>query len=872
MRSLAPRIAALLLAAAAAGSAQTPSPTPTRTATTPSPTPTPTATVNPTPVPTLPPTTVPVGVLHPTQNTAAIDGVRLQVQPDGSVWFLESTADIIAVLKDGVMTQWKLRAGTTTDPIGSTPVDFQIDGTNVWFIESGESTIPAGTSVFAKLDTSTNELTEWVLPLSIPATFLREPDGNVWIPQTAAAMEHVNLSTYEVVDYKSIKTYAYADTVVGPDGAFWSADFGDNRIVRWVPGAGTESSWEFFPLASGRLNPAQVGFDEKGFLWIAQLDANRMDRFDPPSGTLLSYTGISAPIHFDINQGQIYVTSAGAAQVTVIDPNIAPPAFSQTLTMETLEVKPLTNAHSAYPLNLIPRIIVPTTFTSAPAPITSEQITVTNPARGLQSFVFPSTNSFGITVDGGRMWVGTTGNLVEINPQAVGGPSDQAVPVATTLAGPSDSKIQIDLTISNLGTAPILGEALYLYSPGSSALRAPFTIAAGASSLLSDIIGNIAGTATLLNGPVRLRSTSGDATKLLAAVRSTRVLPNGGTFGYLIPATAAGGSLGDGSAATIFTADLDSEVSILNLYALDDTVATLTLAAPDGTVRGTRDVRLAKNASVEFNPAASAFGATPESGDVVRVAVTHGSLQAAVTVLDLGTFDVLPSLPVTATTDAIIPNAGSVVGGGDKSFITDLLLSNPNSGSSAAVDVTFYPLGTADTPTTVSITLPPLTSQAIQNFLPALFGVSSGQGALFVTSNVPVASAVRMVTEYSFGDYGTFAGAIDGSRGIGSDLPVAMIGLPQTATRRTNLVFFNRGFPGTLTVTGFKADGTQAGQTAITLSDHEAGRLNSVFANFGITNQPAGRITISVTPGMEVFAWTAAIDGITGDLDISAPP
>jgi streptogramin lyase len=43
-------------------------------------------------------TTIPAGVQFPTQNSARVNGVNIQVTPDGAVWFLESSADIIARL------------------------------------------------------------------------------------------------------------------------------------------------------------------------------------------------------------------------------------------------------------------------------------------------------------------------------------------------------------------------------------------------------------------------------------------------------------------------------------------------------------------------------------------------------------------------------------------------------------------------------------------------------------------------------------------------------------------------------------------------------------------------------------------------------
>ena len=36
----------------------------------------------------------------------------------------------------------------------------------------------------------------------------------------------------------------------------------------------------------------------------------------------------------------------------------------------------------------------------------------------------------------------------------------------------------------------------------------------------------------------------------------------------------------------------------------------------------------------------------------------------------------------------------------------------------------------------------------------------------------------------------------------------------------------------------------------------------------GVTNQAAGRIRVDVPAGMNVYAWTARIDGLSGDLEI----
>ena len=116
-------------------------------------------------------TTVPAGTLLAMENSKAVSGVRIQTQPDGTVWFLVPSNDrIVQLQSDGVtMKQWQIREDKD---IGANPVDFKIDGNIVWFIENGESLIDAGHSVFGRLDTTTGQLREWIVPGSAPGRLL----------------------------------------------------------------------------------------------------------------------------------------------------------------------------------------------------------------------------------------------------------------------------------------------------------------------------------------------------------------------------------------------------------------------------------------------------------------------------------------------------------------------------------------------------------------------------------------------------------------------------------------------------------------------------------------------------------------------------
>ncbi len=323
--------------------------------------------------------------------------------------------------------------------------------------------------------------------------------------------------------------------------------------------------------------------------------------------------------------------------------------------------------------------------------------------------------------------------------------------------------------------------------------------------------------------------------------------------------------------ALLFTGARDTEASILGLYTMVGATGELTLAAPDGTVRGTRSFTLAINTREEFNPVAAAFGVDPEPGDVVRVTVSTGSLQPYVNVLDLGTYDVAAFVPVQPLSDAIVPSAGVLVGANATSFVTDLFLSNPDPDTSCAVTVTYYPLYGPPTPLQQTVTLAPLETQAIENVLLALYGLTSGQGSLFLSSTLPVAAGVRVRRAHRRRGLRRVRARRSTAPRASPTRSGTAFGLPQTSRRRTNLLFYNRGLPGTVTVTGFSGrrepGGPGPGAARRPCARDASTRFSPPSA---ITNQPGGRIRVDVPEGMNVYAWTAAVDNQTGDLDLAA--
>jgi streptogramin lyase len=811
------------------------------------------------------PTTVAAGTSHATERDGVVSGVRVDVRPDGSVWFLLPALDRIAVLRGEETTQWQIRDDSH---LGANPVDFEVDGDVIWYLCNGESEIDAGHSIFGRLDTVTGQIREWEVPGSRPAGFYRAPDGKVWIPQTNGirGLQSIDLETLEVVDYRSQRTAAYSDIVLGPDGALWLTDFGNNRIVRYEPGALEETSWTFFDPTLALFSPSQLQFDDQGILWISQFTGGRIDRFDPASGEVRSFLGFLNPIHFDLFGGRAYVAEAAGAngQIAVLDPLLAGFA-TQTVEPQTIEVGRLVNSRSA---EIRERTVTPTTFSSPPEEIAAADLSVSGGVGGILRTEIPWTNAYGIDVVGGEVWVGSTGKLARVVLQTIGGASDLVAPVATQLAGPADQEGRVDVTLYNPTDTPISGELLYLFSPGFFAARATFTLAPGQTSLLADAFGDLGFSTVPVVGPVRILVTSGPADRLVATVRTAQARADGGSFGYAVRAFSAADALTAGSARTLFTGGRESEVSVFGFYTPSGAEAVFMLVAPDGSVRGTLPISITSNVAEEFSPASSAFGVATEPGDVIRVDVDSGTLYPYVRIVDDGTGDVALSLPAKATDDAVFPNAGTAAGLFETSFVSDLFLSNPDAVQATNVTISYFPMGSLGAPVTATLSLPPGGSEVVTGVLRTLFGLETGQGALLVESDVPIASSLRVAAVKADGDFATLALPVETGGIVPAGGSALVIGELQTATRRTNVLLFNRGDAGTVTVIGYNGNSDEIGRLEVRVGANQAVRVNSVIPTLGAGEERNGRLVLEASEGMVLYAWAAGVDGPTGDVEI----
>ncbi len=290
------------------------------------------------------------------------------------------------------------------------------------------------------------------------------------------------------------------------------------------------------------------------------------------------------------------------------------------------------------------------------------------------------------------------------------------------------------------------------------------------------------------------------------------------------------------------------------------------LFAPNGTVRGTQSITVDSNVVVEHNPAASLFGVAPEPGDVVRLTMTAGVLQPYISVQDPSTRDVAISLPIAASTDLVIPNVSSIPTN-SVLWTSTLQVSNSSASQAATVVATYSPIGSG--PSQVTLTLPPGGSLAVADVVEDLFGAAPGQGALTLTSSVPIAASQRIAAQ-AVGGGGQFASqspALDGSAAVPSG-GLEAIGVQNTDYRRTNLLLFNRGAAGTVTINAFDASGAAAGQLLLPVGAQSAARVNRVLEAAGAGSVTLGRIRVQASAGMQLYAQTVDVDGVTADTDL----
>jgi len=799
-------------------------------------------------------------------QTTYANGPRL-VSADGGIWFLESNADRIAFFKNDVVTEWPIRSRTYVSPyrsIGANPADFELDGTTIWFIENGTSGIELQQSVFAKLDTVTNELTEWILPTSKPAGFVRVPDGSVWIAMSQGTLLHLHLDTRAIETYRGPNTFAYSGIIPGPGGFLYLTDFGNNRIVRVDVSQEpivTELAWQMLPPTTALIEPTQPTLDGAGNLFVAEdisggaigrlnLATGEYDRFG--AGFLLH------PSHFFLQGNFVYAVETdpggGDGRFVIVDMSVATVGKFPTTPVANTLIQPNT---ASPPATVRTFTVEPLTFTSVEAQ-PDGVVVASNPTTGVSRFTLPSgtvltsSTSYSIAPLGGKVVAGVRGALVDFTLLPEAPATDLDVPLAINA---SNGKIQTDFVAFD-GKAPHGNlVATFFSSPAPPSSAKAYGVAANTSLSVPNVLGpgqlNVGDAfGSLLFSPNTL-----DAGNYQIATRSYALPASGGTYGFSLSAQPVGSGLTVGSTGVIFLGTRSDEVSIFGIYSATGATGTATLHSPDGTVRGTYPFFLPANNRQEFNPAFSAFGVPAELGDTITFDIASGYVTPYASLFQ-HTGDLAVAVASRPATQFVAPIAGAG-SAFSATYVTDFLFANPDPVAAVTLTVTFIPFG-GGAPDVSTLTVPPGGATADLAFHdPGL-----GFGVLAVVPSGPVEALGRYAKRTANGDFATTTPLLTGVATSGRFL------VSSDGRLRRNLYGWNAGAPGTVTIRVLNAGGTLRATLALPVGS----RQPFVVPNIGVSIAGVGgRIEYSGTNGMALYPWLTAIDSVTGDADPQLP-
>lgn len=306
---------------------------------------------------------------------------------------------------------------------------------------------------------------------------------------------------------------------------------------------------------------------------------------------------------------------------------------------------------------------------------------------------------------------------------------------------------------------------------------------------------------------------------------------------------------GDTIDYSILTSGLDSptEASLTNG---SDITIVLTTSFSGGSAIG--ETSSADAAEVTANP--SAFS----------VEVTNGS-------------DILSGVLQGAPSEGVVlyqPVVATVRGQAGTNFKTDVRMVN-RSGGMATVTIDYYAksnTGQTAPNETTQVMIPANGQAAVDNFLDTVWGISSGQGALVVTSDREITSSARIYNDQvdaGLGTFGQYSQALVMSHAWSRGVIPFLSNTPsnQGTGFRSNIGWFNpNADPIEVTFSGWAGDGTLLGQVTATAPGYQQQQVNVSDLWPALANYPDPfYVSYDVSGADAVFMYGSVVDNVNGD-------
>jgi hypothetical protein len=460
-------------------------------------------------------------------------------------------------------------------------------------------------------------------------------------------------------------------------------------------------------------------------------------------------------------------------------------------------------------------------------------------------------------------------------------PTTYVLPSSAHAPGQNNAFYTTSLWVANTGAADstLVLQFLGHDTDGTGGPQVTRVVPAGQTVSFTDVLSSLF---SISNGYGAIL-VNADSNQLKIVSQTSTPPPSGvGTFGQAVPAAAGTDPVTPAAPKGLFSLRQDAAFRT-NAVIVNTTAAAahvdLALFNSSGVQIGTASYDLNPLEMRQIGAVVTALGGPGGTKDAYLVVSTPtGGARIATyaAVIDQTTNDPRTILPVTlgnlgTNGSWLLPSSAHASGANNAFYTTDLTVANTDS---ASATVTLKFLGHDQDGTTgpeVVETIAANSAVTYTDVLGSLFGISSGYGAILVSSNsmnLKVLSQTSTPPPNGIGTFGQSVPAMGAPDFVTLSSPGVLVGLRQDSAFRTNAVIANAtAQPAHVVLTLTSAAGATLGTGSYDLLPYEMTQIGAVVTALGAptgTANAALRVS-TTTPGARIATYAAIIDQTTND-------
>jgi len=456
-------------------------------------------------------------------------------------------------------------------------------------------------------------------------------------------------------------------------------------------------------------------------------------------------------------------------------------------------------------------------------------------------------------------------------------PTTWVLPSSAHAQGANGAFYKTDLTVLNAGAVPanLVLKFLGHDADGRAGVEVTRVVQAGQTVTFTDVLASIFGVATGF-GAIRINA---DTNNLKIVSQTSTPPPSGvGTFGQAVPAATGNDFATTAAAKALFSLRQDAAFRTNAVIANATEAAAhvdLALFSASGAQIGGGTADLQPLEMRQIDGVVTNLGGPDGTKDaflVVSTPTADARIATYAAVIDKSTNDPRTILPATLGTLGtngawVLPSSAHDQGANNAFYTTDLTIGNAGT---AAATVTLKFLGhdqDGSSGAEVIKTIPANSVATYTDVLGSVFGVSSGYGAILVTSNstnLKVLSQTSTPPPDLVGTFGQSVPAAGAADFVTLAAPKTLVGLRNDLSFRTNVVIANAtNQAGQANLALISEGGGVLWSSSLNLRPYEMHQVSYLDMPTGFAN--ATLVVSTTTGGARIATYAAIIDQKTND-------